>query len=46
MKKYYYFAYGSNLSMQRMVDRNVTILSYESATLYDYELKFNKVHTS
>jgi len=38
-----YFAYGSNLHKQRMIDRCIIFTDMKPAKLYDYELKFNKV---
>jgi gamma-glutamylcyclotransferase len=39
----FYFAYGSNLNKKRMLDRGVIVNSIVSASLFNYELKFNKV---
>lgn len=38
-----YFAYGSNLDEQRMIDRFVIYDKMIPAVLNDYELRFNKV---
>ena len=38
-----YFAYGSNLNQQRMIERGVIFTEMRPAKLYDYELRFNKV---
>ena len=38
-----YFAYGSNMDQQRMISRGVIFSNMKSATLNDYELKFNKI---
>lgn len=40
----YYFAYGSNMSIQRMKERLVAFKSRNLGFLYDYELKFNKIN--
>jgi gamma-glutamylcyclotransferase (GGCT)/AIG2-like uncharacterized protein YtfP len=37
-----YFAYGSNMSVARMIKRGVTPLSRSHGILNDYVLKFNK----
>jgi len=37
-----YFAYGSNMSVSRMIKRGVTPLSRSHGILNDYVLKFNK----
>ncbi len=37
-----YFAYGSNMSQQRMKERGLAPISRESAKLAGYELVFNK----
>jgi cation transport regulator ChaC len=39
----FYFAYGSNMNMSRMIERNVLFDKMISAKLYDYELRFNKI---
>lgn len=37
-----YFAYGSNMSEKRMLERDITIISRKSATLHGYRLIINK----
>ena len=37
-----YFAYGSNMSVSRMVQRGISPLSRTSGILKDWKLKFNK----
>jgi len=39
----YYYAYGSNMNQQRMIERGVIFDEMKPAKLYDYELVFNKV---
>lgn len=39
----YYFAYGSNMSINRMISRGVKYNSISAANLENYELKFNKI---
>ncbi len=38
----YYFAYGSNMSLSRMEERNCKIISMRRGVLQDYELNFTK----
>lgn len=38
----YYFAYGSNMNQQRMIERGMEIISAEFAILKDYKLVFDK----
>jgi gamma-glutamylcyclotransferase len=40
----YYFAYGSNMSPQRMNERLVGYKSRSLGILYDFELTFNKIN--
>lgn len=40
----HYFAYGSNMSIQRMKQRLVPYKSRQLAILKDYELQFNKIN--
>ena len=42
MKEIYYFAYGSNLDKERMIERKCAFLSVEKAHLEDFLLIFNK----
>lgn len=42
IKKIFYFAYGSNLNLKKMVDLGCTISFLRAAELRDYELVFNK----
>lgn len=39
----WYFAYGSNMSLNRMNERGIKINEYTSAKLENYELRFNKI---
>ena len=39
----YYFAYGSNMSVQRMNERGVVFTRRIPAVLYGYRLEFNKL---
>lgn len=39
----YYFAYGSNMSINRMIYRGVKYNSISAANLENYELRFNKI---
>ncbi len=38
-----YFAYGSNMNPQRMIERGVTFYSRQNLILRGYELVFNKI---
>lgn len=38
----YYFAYGSNMDLERLIDRGITYKQREKAILKDYTLLFNK----
>ena len=38
----YYFAYGSNMDLERLIDRKITYKQRERAILKDYNLLFNK----
>ena len=38
----YYFAYGSNIDLNRMKEREVEFVSYQRAILENYTLRFNK----
>lgn len=38
-----YFAYGSNLNINRMIDRGLKVHKITPVILENYELKFNKV---
>ena len=42
MKRYYYFAYGSNLNIDRMRSRIGYRPKYEKGILYDYQFRTNK----
>jgi len=39
----YYFAYGSNMNIKRMVDRGITVYNIIPTKLENHELRFNKV---
>jgi len=39
----YYYAYGSNMNQQRMIDRGIKFTEVIPAKLEDYELRFNKI---
>ena len=41
----WYFAYGSNMNVQRMTDRRVNYDQRIQGTLYNYQLSFNKINT-
>lgn len=38
----HYFAYGSNMNVERVRKRKMTFVSELAGTLHDYELRFNK----
>jgi len=40
-----YFAYGSNMDAQRMIERGINFINREPATMYGVELVFNKIAT-
>lgn len=42
MSNVYYFAFGSNMDLERVVYRNLSFEKRESAKLIDYNLLFNK----
>lgn len=42
MTNIYYFAFGSNMDLERIVHRNLSFEKRESAKLKDYKLLFNK----
>lgn len=42
----FYYAYGSNMSEQRMLDRKITFFSRKFGILKDYKLVFNKISKS
>lgn len=42
----FYYAYGSNMSEQRMLDRKITFFSRKFGILKDYRLVFNKISKS
>jgi len=39
---YIYFAYGSNMDINRMISRKISFSAFETAVLNDYKLIFNK----
>jgi len=41
----WYFAYGSNMDIQRMADRRVAYDQRIQGTLYNYQLSFNKINS-
>jgi len=42
----FYYAYGSNMSEQRMLDRKITFFSRKFGILKNYKLVFNKISKS
>lgn len=42
----FYYAYGSNMSEQRMLDRKIRFFSRKFGILKDYRLVFNKISKS
>jgi len=42
----FYYAYGSNMSEQRMLDRKISFFSRKFGILKDYKLVFNKISKS
>jgi gamma-glutamylcyclotransferase (GGCT)/AIG2-like uncharacterized protein YtfP len=46
VRRYYYFAFGSNMNIQRMRDRGVPFLARCSGLLPGYRLTFDKVATA
>ncbi len=43
---FFYYAYGSNMFQQRMLDRKITFFSRKFGILKNYKLVFNKISKS